>query len=161
MLFTKDMRDLVSIFTRHKVKFALVGGFAVNFYGYVRMTQDIDFLVYPSRKNAEKIMRALFEFGFGAAGIPESLFEKAGSAVHLGVEPNRIDLLTRLKGVDNNVVFANVRHVAFEGIRLPIISRKDLIQAKRGSSRKKDLADVEELETINKRRKSVKERSCP
>ena len=156
MLFTKDMKDLVSIFKRHRVKFALVGGFAVNYYGYVRMTQDVDFLIYPSKKNAGRVLAALVEFGFGKAGIPQAYFETAGSAIHLGVEPNRIDLLTRLKGVDNDTIFTHIRKIEFDGILIPIISRNDLIRSKKSSSRKRDQADAEELEKINKQPRTLK-----
>jgi hypothetical protein len=158
MFFTKDMKDLLSIFKRHKVQYALVGGFAVNFYGYVRMTQDVDILIYPSVKNARNVMEALGEFGFGKAGIPQKYFETAGSAIHLGVEPNRIDLLTRLKGVDNDTIFTHIRKIEFEGILIPIISYNDLIRSKRSSNRKRDLADAEELEKINTQRWKLKEK---
>ena len=85
MIFTKDMKDFIEILKHNKVKHVLIGGFAVNYWGYVRTTQDIDILIFPSRKNAIKMMKALQEFGFGNAGIPLECFEKEGSAVHLGV----------------------------------------------------------------------------
>ena len=53
----------------------LVGGHAVNYYGYIRTTQDMDLLIYPSHPNALRIMAALDEFGFGGAGIPQACFE--------------------------------------------------------------------------------------
>ena len=150
MILTRDMKDLMALFEKHAVRDVLVGGFAVNYYGYVRMTQDVDFLVYPSDENARKIMASLDEFEFGKAGIPQEYFEKEGSAIHLGVEPNRIDLLTCLRGIDNDGVFARLRRVEYEGIRIPIISREDLLRAKKNSSRTRDLADAEELEKINR-----------
>ena len=45
MIFTQDMKDLIVIMERHQVEYALVGGFAVNFYGYIRTTQDVDILI--------------------------------------------------------------------------------------------------------------------
>lgn len=69
------MKDLISLFHKHDVAYALVGGYAVNYYGYTRMTQDIDFLLLPSKENAENVMNALEEFGFGNAGIQQELFE--------------------------------------------------------------------------------------
>jgi len=59
MLFTADMKELLGLFQTHRVEYVLVGGFAVNYYGYVRTTQDIDFLVFPSPENAERIMRVM------------------------------------------------------------------------------------------------------
>jgi predicted nucleotidyltransferase len=151
MLFTRDMKELVELFVKHGVDYVLVGGFAVNLYGYVRMTQDIDFLIYPSAENALRTMKALDEFGFGGAGIPREYFEKPGSAIHLGVEPNRIDLLTHLKGVSNDDIFANRQEAVLEGTRLYVIALDDLLKAKRQSERPRDLADADELaKTLNR-----------
>jgi hypothetical protein len=149
MIFTQDMKGLIELFEKYNIKYVLVGGFAVNFYGYVRTTQDIDILIYPSPKNAKKMMKALGEFGFGNAGIPKECFENEGTAIHLGVEPNRIDLLTHLKGVSNKEIFAKKKRVLYEKVSLHIISFKDLLDCKKCSHRAKDLADVEELEKID------------
>jgi hypothetical protein len=47
------MDSLIKLFEKNKVKYVIVGGFAVNFYGYDRMTQDIDLLVVPSKENVQ------------------------------------------------------------------------------------------------------------
>lgn len=145
MIFTKDMKDIIDLFEKYNVQYALVGGYAVIYYGYVRSTHDIDFLLFPSEENASRIMKALTEFGFGNAGIPEEYFTKEGTAIHIGVEPNRIDFLTTLKGVSNAEIFKRIERVDFEGTQLNIVSRKDLLQSKKASERLKDLADAEEL----------------
>jgi predicted nucleotidyltransferase len=151
MVFTKDMKDVIELFEKYKVQYALVGGFAVIYYGYVRTTQDIDFLLFPSEENASRVMKALTEFGFGNAGIPEEYFTKEGTAIHIGVEPNRIDFLTVLKGISNTEIFKHIERVDFEGTKLNLISRSDLLISKKASGRLKDLADAEELENMKKR----------
>lgn len=149
MIFTEDMRDIIKLFEKHSVQYALVGGFAVNFYGYVRTTQDIDFLLFPSLENADRVKLALKEFGFGDAGIPLEYFTKEGTAIHIGVEPNRIDFLTKLLGVSNDEIFSHIQRVDFEGTQLNIISKEDLLKSKKASDRLKDLADAEELEKLD------------
>jgi len=104
------------------------------------------FLIFPSKENASKLMKALDSFGFGKAGIPKSFFEEAGNALHLGVEPNRIDLLTHLPGISNLQIFENFQRVKIENIPINIISFSDLIQAKKKSKRLRDQADADELE---------------
>ncbi len=151
MLFTADMKELLKLFAKHEVEYILVGGFAVNYYGYVRTTQDIDLLVSPAPENAGRVMRALADFGFGSAGIPADHFEREGNAVHLGSEPNRIDLLTSLKGVRNQSVFEAAHEIELGGVVVRIISLQHLLEAKRNSDRARDLADVEELLKINER----------
>ncbi len=149
MQFSADMKELLRLFEEHGVQYTLVGGHAVNFYGYVRTTQDMDLLVSPTADNAQRIMGALIEFGFGGAGIPQELFERDGGAVHLGVEPNRIDILTSLKGVSNTRIFNRAEVVEIDGVAVNIISLDDLLQAKRCSDRPRDLADADELAKIN------------
>jgi predicted nucleotidyltransferase len=146
MFLSSDMKDLIEIMHKKNVAYALVGGFAVNYYGYIRTTQDIDFLIYPSPDNADKMMEALSMFGFGEAGIPREYFTREGAAIHIGVEPNRIDFLTSLKGLNNDTIFRNLQDVEIDNITVKIISLADLIQVKKYSQRLKDRADAEELE---------------
>ncbi|MCX6584018.1 MAG: nucleotidyltransferase [Candidatus Aminicenantes bacterium] len=143
------MKDLIEIMERHEVEYVLVGGFAVNFYGYVRTTHDVDILVNPSFENARKMVKALEEFGFGSDGVPAGYFETEGTAIHMGVEPNRIDLLTNLKGISNEEIFQRKDRVKFENIFLNIISFEDLLSCKKKSDRLKDLADADELERMH------------
>jgi len=150
MQFSDDMKTLIRLFEKHRVRYVLVGGHAVNYYGYVRTTQDMDILVFPSSGNAGRIMRAIGDFGFAGAGIPRELFERGGGVVHLGVEPNRIDILTSLVGATNDEIFARSRMVQIEDVEVSIISLEDLLRVKRGSKRPRDLADADELSKIDR-----------
>jgi len=143
------MQDFIAPLDRHQIRYALVGGFAVNYYGYVRATQEIDFLIAPSTDNAERMMQVLHDFGFGNAGIPRSAFERLGSAIHLGAKPNRIDLLTALAGVDVSAVLEQSFRLDYGGVAVRMVSLDDLLTAKHASSRAKDHADVEELERVH------------
>lgn len=154
MLITRDMVDFIRILKNHRVKHVLVGGFAVIYYGYVRTTQDIDILIYPSKANAKKLLKALDEFGFGDIEFTQELFEREGTAIHLGAEPNRINVLTVLKGVANKDVFARMKRIQYKKISLNVISYRDLIDCKRQSTRLKDLADVDMLEKSRAKRKN-------
>jgi predicted nucleotidyltransferase len=149
MQFSADMKTLLDLFGRSGVRYTLVGGHAVNYYGYVRTTQDMDLLVLPTTENAERVMEALTAFGFGGAGIPRALFERDQGAVHLGVEPNRIDILTSLKGVDTTTIIDGAETVEIDGVAVSIISLEDLLRVKRLSDRPRDLADAAELAKIN------------
>jgi len=149
MQLSSDMKEFIRLFTKYGVIYALVGGHAVNYYGYVRATQDMDLLVEPSAENSQRIMAALSEFGFGEAGVPQGIFERRGGAVHLGNEPNRIDILTSLKGVHNARIFSGIEVVEIDGISVDLISYDDLMLVKRRSDRPRDRADADELAKIN------------
>ncbi len=145
MLFSDDMKDLVGLFLKHEVRFAVCGGFAVAHYGYVRATMDFDLLVVPGEENARKITAALRDFGFGDAGISEESFFRTGTAVTLGAQPNQIDLLTSMSSKDPATVIDNAVSVELHGLTVKVVSYEDLIAAKKESGRLKDRVDVEEL----------------
>ncbi len=94
------------------------------------------------------MVNALDEFGFGRDGVPIKYFETEGTAIHMGVEPNRIDLLTNLRGISNKEIFQRKERVKFENIFLNIISLEDLLTCKKQSARLKDLSDADELERM-------------
>ena len=143
-----DMRDFLELLIKHGVQFALCGGFAVSYYGFIRMTMDIDILVYPSTANAACIMQALAEFGFGNAGITPALFENPGAVITLGAQPNQIDLLTSMSTESADAIFADLHLTEIWGMRIPVVSRRSLLQAKKEAGRPKDRIDYEELTAL-------------
>jgi len=153
MVFTADMKDLLLLFNQRQVEYVLVGGYAVNYYGYNRSTQDIDIFVRPSPENAQRIVSALEKFGFGSDDVPLDYFLSEGQAIHIGMEPNRIDLLTGLKGKSFADIFDGACITEAEGISFRIISIQHLLCIKRCSTRKKDQADAEELENVLRSKK--------
>ena len=145
-----DMQDFMALLVKHGVQFALCGGFAVTYYGFIRTTMDIDILIYPSAENAGRVMQALAEFGFGSAGIPASAFEAPGSVITLGAQPNQIDLLTSMSSESADAVFLDLHVADIWGMRIPIVSRRSLLQAKKETNRPKDRIDYEELTAMTK-----------
>jgi predicted nucleotidyltransferase len=139
------MKEFIAFLEREGVGYVMVGGIAVCYYGYVRTTQDIDVLVIPSPENADKMEAVLRAFGFGEAAIPKEIFLKEKGAVHLGTEPNRIDILTSLKGISNAAILENSRIITYRGISMRMIALEDLLTCKKSSRRAKDRADFEEL----------------
>jgi len=99
MRIEKDYKELLELFNKHKVRFCIVGAFAMAFHNKPRYTKDIDLLVEPSLKNAEKIISALNDFGFGELKLTIEDFTKPHNIVQLGYEPVRIDILTSVSGL--------------------------------------------------------------
>jgi predicted nucleotidyltransferase len=149
MFFSDDMRELIRCFRNQGVDYAVCGGFAVAHYGFVRMTMDLDLLISPEPDNANRIMSALREFGFGEAGISMEDFLEPGAAVTLGEQPNQIDLLTSM----NSTPAAEIIHRAIDArlgdLPVKMVAYRDLIQAKQEAGRPKDLIDLEELKRQN------------
>lgn len=138
-----DWKEFLQLLVEKNVEFLLVGGHAVAIHGYPRFTSDLDCFFGTARENCEKLNQVLIEFGFGAIEIGK--LKSKPQVFMLGREPFRIDLLNDIDGVQFEQAFARAIVTEFGGIQMKVISREDLIQNKRASGRKKDLADLDEL----------------
>lgn len=87
----------------------------------------------------------LDEFGFGSAGLTEEDFAVEGPEVQLGRPPNRIDILTRIPGVDFESCWERREEHSLGSLAVPFISLEDLERNKLASGPHQDLADVEAL----------------
>ncbi len=76
-----------------------MGALAVSWHGFPRYSGDIDFFVRPGHVNALRVMGALDQFGFGSLGITLQDLSAENRVIQLGVEPNRIDLMTSISGI--------------------------------------------------------------
>ena len=145
----QDFKELLESLNRHKVRYLVVGGYAVGFHGWSRTTNDIDIVIADDPDNAKRMVAALTEFGFGQTGLSVDLFTRPNSLVTLGVEPVAADILNYLRGVDLNKAFENAKIVLVEDIEVNVVSYQDLIANKRAVDRLQDKIDVEKLEKIN------------
>ena len=148
-MLDKDLRELLALFHSKGVEFLVVGGHAVAFHGRPRLTEDLDLFVRPDAANGERIVLALSEFGFGSLELTADDFQADDRVIQLGRAPNRIDLLTRLYGVEFSGAWARRVSAHLDGTAVWIIGRDDLIRNKRATGRTQDLADAEFLEQLD------------
>jgi hypothetical protein len=141
----EDLREFVELLNALEVRYLVVGAFAVAYHGYPRYTGDIDLFIEPSIENAQKIMMAIEQFGFGDIGLSVEDFLQDNQVIQLGVAPNRIDLLTFLTGVNFTEAWENRERGEIAGLNVSIISKELLKRNKAASGRSKDLADLEYL----------------
>jgi len=146
-MLNKDYKEMLQCLSAENVKFLLVGAYAVAAHGYPRATKDIDIFVQPAPENASSLMRALARFGAPLSGVSAADFSAEGVVFQIGNNPRRIDILTRISGVDFQHAYDRRKTVCLEGIDVPVISLEDLIANKRATGRTQDLADVERLES--------------
>src|SRR4051812_8691639 len=100
MKLQKDLREFIELLSARKIRYLLVGGYAVAYHGFPRFTADIDFFIEHSAENIGAIQNVLKEFGFGSLAEEISHPISPGTIVQLGRAPNRIDLLISVSGVD-------------------------------------------------------------
>lgn len=142
MNLQKDLKEFVELLNELDVRFLVVGAFAVAYHGYPRYTSDIDIFVEKSAENAELLLKAVDEFGFGDIGLSQEDFMRKDQVIQLGVAPNRIDLMTSISGVNFEEAWSS-RELG--GVTLPFISREMLKRNKAATGRSRDLADLEQL----------------
>ena len=140
-----DFREFLRLLNSKGVEYLVVGGWAVNYYGYSRPTGDIDLWVAAHPRNAAAIVEALREFGFGVGRLRPGLFLKPDQIVRLGRPPLRIELLTTISGVSFEECYRARASFMDGDMALPFISLRDLRRNKKASGRLKDLADLDEL----------------
>lgn len=139
-----DFRDFLRCLNARSVRYLVLGGHAVSFHGYPRFTHDIDLFVYPERGNAESLLQALSDFGFGAIQMSADEFLRPVTVV-LGRAPFEIDLMTYIKGVNLEEAWNDRRAGTLDGLPVPFIAKHHLIENKLAVGRPEDLADVSRL----------------
>jgi hypothetical protein len=145
MEIQKDFRELLALFNKHNVEYMIVGGYALAFYGSPRYTGDLDIYVRHDALNAQRIVAALNDFGFGSVGLTTEDFEKPNHVIQLGVPPIRIDIINSLSGISWDDAYDNRVKGTYGDIHVYYIGREQFISNKRAIGRKKDLADIEAI----------------
>lgn len=146
MRLDPDFKEFIECCVARDVRFLIVGGYAVAAHGHPRFTKDLDVWVWLDPANAERLVGALCDFGFGSLGLSVADFAEEGVVVQLGYAPKRIDLLTSIDGVAFEDCYSSRLIVSIEGVDVPFIDAPNLIKNKRASGRPQDLADVAALE---------------
>jgi hypothetical protein len=141
-------KELLSIFNAQKVKYLIVGGYAVSFHAQPRATQDIDLLIKPDADNARAVYAALGKFGAPLDGLTAGDFIERDKFFRMGRAPVIVDILPEIKGIDFDRAWQNRVEAVIDpqsGLTASFISSKDLIAAKLAAGRPQDLADVAAL----------------
>jgi hypothetical protein len=140
--------SLLAAFAAAKVDYAVVGGVAVNAYGYVRATHDLDIFIRPTEENARAAFGALLALGVPLEGLgPADLLDDEEN-LRFGPEEDHIDILASIGEMGFDQVWRNRVETVVDGLRVPFISKRDLIENKRQVGRLRHMADVEELARI-------------
>ena len=141
----KDYEELLGLLDRNKVRYCVVGAYAVAYYSRPRYTKDLDILVDPTEENSKKLIKALSDFGFGSLKLSDADFTKKGNVIQLGYEPVRVDILTSIKGISFSRVWKSKRAGRYGRHKVFFIGREELVENKKLTGRKQDKADVDML----------------
>ena len=145
MFVNSDFSDLLSIFNARRVRYLVIGGYAVVQYAEPRFTKDLDLVVGTDRLNAEAVYAALHEFGAPLADLTPADFAEDGFFFQMGVPPIRVDVMMGIPGVRFEECWDRRVEIDFDGLPVAFISKADLIVAKRAAGRPQDLLDADLL----------------
>ncbi len=144
-MFSPDFREFIALLNKHTVRYMIVGGYAVGIHGHPRYTGDLDIWLLPDPANADNILKAIRDFGFGSLDITVTDLTKKDCTIQLGYPPLRIDLLTDIDGVSFNECYTNRKTLNVDGLNVDFIGYADLIKNKKASGRHQDLGDIDNL----------------
>lgn len=154
LLFLKCARQ-------NNLRYLCIGGYAVNYYGYHRTTEDMDIWIAPTNENKICFLNTLKCMGYSEQEIAPISEEDFSTyfMCSLGSPPYVIDILTIIhKNVDfNKAEESAVIHQMENDIVLKLIPYDFLKTVKLLSRRDKDLWDIARLdELINLKNKLKK-----
>ncbi|MGB9592500.1 MAG: DUF6036 family nucleotidyltransferase [Anaerolineae bacterium] len=145
-MLNQDFKEFIMSLNDNRVRYLVIGGYAVALHGYPRYTKDIDIWIEPTPENAANMVKALEQFGFGSLGLKAEDFLVPDQVIQLGYPPNRIDLLTTASGVDFETCYASRVEVEVDGVTVNFIDLPNLKKNKKAVGRLQDLADLENLQ---------------
>ncbi len=147
-IFNDDFKDFIECLNKSKVRYILVGGYAVIIRGYSRSTGDMDIWVEKSPENYQRLKQAIITFGLPSLAIPrEQFFSDEYDVFSFGRPPFAIEILTSVKGIGFKVAFEQSTIEMINEIEVRVVHLNHLIAAKKAAGRYKDLNDLENLPT--------------
>jgi hypothetical protein len=150
----QNLKELLFALNRHRVKYVIIGGYAVFVHAQPRMTKDLDVFIESRPENAVALYKALAEFGAPLAEFTVQDFHTPTVCARFGNPPYCFDILQQIAGIDFATVYKNSEELLIDGdLPARYISAADLITNKLASGRLQDLADVE---AIRHRQRAVK-----
>jgi predicted nucleotidyltransferase len=150
------LRELLARLIEADVRFVLVGGLAVNAWGYLRATRDVDFVPDPNPENLARLNSLLKDLdgkvdvgGKLLAGSAISTFLRTGDRTLVATELGQVDVLQGLPQVPRFAVLEEqAKDVDLDGLVVRVCSLEHLIEMKRSSERVRDQEDLVALEAV-------------
>ena len=150
-----DPIEVFRALNSHGVDYLIIGGVAVQAYGHVRTTQDVDVIVAPDTRNLERLAAALEQLRARLKGVDAHLLGidptdpthlRDGANFGLATRAGGLDVWTdaaELKGARSWVQMRERAVTAeVDGQSLRFVHRDDLIRMKLAAGREQDLQDV-------------------
>lgn len=139
-----------------EVEFVLIGGLAVNAWGVVRGTKDVDIVVAPDLENLKRVagvavaVHGHIQTGESFLSTPPSIAAHLASGERVAIE-TELGLLDVVQGLDGVPPYAELQASAVEteilGVKVAVCSIDALRQMKQAAGRPRDRVDIEDLDS--------------
>lgn len=130
-----DFDRVVAALNKHRVDFMIIGGWAVVYHGHVRLTEDLGIYIRPTEENAKRAVAAVEAVGGACPELRPEVFTR-DNGISLGDKPVRIDIISKLPGVDFAQAWGRVaRKPAPSAARRSTLFRKRTSSTTSGPSR--------------------------
>ncbi|MCF6306524.1 MAG: nucleotidyltransferase [Flavobacteriaceae bacterium] len=145
-----SINEFVKLAGQYKVRMILVGGAAVNFYGYQRHSADVDFWIETTKENLDKLIIVFNEMGYEINSFPKEV-EQQQQNISIKFSPAEMDLELITKFSINKTfdeAYKESEEVEIQGLsfmKWRVLSYEDLITSKVKANRPKDLLDIQQL----------------
>jgi predicted nucleotidyltransferase len=146
-------KELLQLLNEYKVRYLIVGGYAIMKYTEPRYTKDLDIWVDKSAENSLHVFEALKTFPLESDGITPSTFSQTDITYQIGIAPVRIDILTKVTGMEFSRAWENRVTGTVFGAPVHFISLNDLIANKQATGRSSDLEQLRDLPKKSKTEK--------
>ena len=153
MVLDKDFREFIQLLNENKVKYLVIGGYAVAFHGYPRYTKDLDFWIWANPDNADRLLKTIKDFGLGSMNLSKEDLLDLDNVIQIGYEPNRIDVIIDLEGLDFESCYDRRIDSTMDDINVPFIGLEDLIKNKLTTGRMQDKVDANKLKKSKGKKK--------
>lgn len=159
------MLDYLAIFkefNQKKIKYIVVGGMAINFYGIPRMTYDIDLILDLEDNNLRKYLCLMKKWGFRPK-VPIDIMDfakeekrkdwiknknmKAFNLVNPNWPVSEIDIVINTP-IDYKKAIKSLKYIKINNVSIPAIGIHDLIKMKEKTGRNQDKQDIQNLKKI-------------
>lgn len=145
-----DFGDLLRCLNETGARYLIVGAYAVIYHTEPRYTKDLDIWTEPTPENATKVWEALAKFGAPLTDLTVADLCNPDVVFQMGIEPNRIDIVLDVTGIDFAEAWANRVSTTYADQKVFVLSYEHTLRAKKAAGREQDLLDVHRLEAAKK-----------
>ena len=149
------LQEILNIWKKlneNNVRYLTIGGLAVNIYGYIRNTGDIDIFIEDTIENRRNLRLAFAAIGIGDFKSIETMQFVAGFTDFTISYGLKLDVMTAVKGLEDEsfeMLLNQATIVTLNEISIYFLYYNSLIKAKKATNRPKDILDIEELGKLN------------